>query len=78
MTPKNWLLTRAVLTLLLMASGYALAIGVALGLVTVAYTRAVDLHVHLLTLIAFCSLLTVRIRSAAAAARNPLAARARS
>jgi hypothetical protein len=78
MNPKIWLLTRAVLTLVLMASGYALAIGAALGLLTVAYTQAVDLHVHVLTLIAFGSLLTVRIRSAGTTGRNPLAARARS
>jgi hypothetical protein len=52
--PKPQLLARGLLAIVLMLGFYALAISVALGLLTVAYVQVVYLQARVFNLIAFC------------------------
>jgi hypothetical protein len=54
MAPKPWQVARGLLAIVLMLGFYALAISVALGLLTVAYLQVVYLQARVFTLIAFC------------------------
>src|SRR3989442_6448375 len=61
MAPKPWLLARALLAIVLMLGFYALAISVALGLLTVAYVQVVYLQARMFDLIVFCVVSTAAI-----------------
>jgi hypothetical protein len=53
MAPKNGLLARGLLAIVMMLGVYAVAISVALGLLTVAYVQVVYLQARVFNLIAF-------------------------
>jgi len=79
MAPKPWLVARGLLAIVLMLGFYALAISVALGLLTVAYVQVVYLQVRAFNLMVFCAggVLAIVWSRAMLSGRSPLEMRGR-
>lgn len=69
--PKTWRLARGLLAIVLTLGFYALAISVALGLLTVAYVQVVYLQARMFNLIVCCVVGALAIRWSRASFAQP-------